>query len=205
METLGHFTSYDKMCDVLERCHNQTAEASISAEEEGAVIYLVNKTKDPKFDRVLSLTKLKTLEYRLFRKMREKLRNTLAKNSGAPKMEDFFNLSKRFSRETKDLCQEHMDSLSMPFEFYRQILRIGYEQVSDQGAEREYFSNLLLERYVDFMEEVIKIYSAAGVKGRDKDLVFSFRSDVLPDFPCNPKENREGQAELKEEDKVDEV
>ena len=39
-------------------------------------MYFVKRNKqDPEESEVLSLCKLKTLEYRLFRKMREKLRN----------------------------------------------------------------------------------------------------------------------------------
>ena len=48
---------------------------TISEEEEGAVLYMVLRHKEnPKKDAILSLSKFKTLEYRLFRKMREKLR-----------------------------------------------------------------------------------------------------------------------------------
>lgn len=44
--------------------------------EEGGVLYLVQRDRElQELDQVLALTKLKTLEYRLFRKMREKLRN----------------------------------------------------------------------------------------------------------------------------------
>lgn len=40
------------------------------------MLYFMKRDKrGPDYDQVLSLCKLKTLEYRLFRKMREKLRN----------------------------------------------------------------------------------------------------------------------------------
>jgi len=41
MESLGIFNSYDKMCDVLHDCYEDTAVASIQKEEEGAVLYLI--------------------------------------------------------------------------------------------------------------------------------------------------------------------
>jgi len=47
------------------------ASKSVEEEGEGDVVYFVCE------NRVLSLCKLKTLEYRLFRKLREKLKNTL--------------------------------------------------------------------------------------------------------------------------------
>ena len=52
----------------------------------------------------MSLCKLKTLEYRLFRKMREKLRNYYAKGSGKEQANDwdaFKNKWTQFKREAK--------------------------------------------------------------------------------------------------------
>jgi hypothetical protein len=51
------------------------AKSSIKQDEEGSVLYFVKKSKYNGEERVVSLAKLKTLEYRLFRKMREKLRH----------------------------------------------------------------------------------------------------------------------------------
>lgn len=55
---------------------------SIKDAEEGCVLYLVKRVKPVTEsqlknakDEVISMTKLKTLEYRFFRKIREKLRN----------------------------------------------------------------------------------------------------------------------------------
>ena len=45
------------------------------------MLYFVKTDKDGK-ETVVSLTKLKTLEYRLFRKMREKLRNFYSLEKG---------------------------------------------------------------------------------------------------------------------------
>ena len=52
------------------------AKSKIVDEEEGSVLYLVKRNKGGihSEDRVLSLAKLKTIEYRIFRKIREKLR-----------------------------------------------------------------------------------------------------------------------------------
>ena len=41
MQSLGVFEDYDGLCDCLEENFMQTATASISEEEEGAVLYLV--------------------------------------------------------------------------------------------------------------------------------------------------------------------
>jgi hypothetical protein len=84
IESTGVYSDYDKLCDDLAREYTAVAKQSIQQGEEGSVLYLVIRDKHEKgFDEVLSLTKLKTLEYRLFRKMREKLRNYLSLKTNA--------------------------------------------------------------------------------------------------------------------------
>jgi len=53
------------------------AKSEIAKDEEGNVLYFIERNPNDE-SKVLSLAKLKTLEYRLFRKMREKLRNYYA-------------------------------------------------------------------------------------------------------------------------------
>jgi len=74
IQSLGRFTDYSKMCDVLCQTFKDVAKSEIAQEEEGNVLYFVKRTVQGDSE-VMSLCKLKTLEYRLFRKMREKLRN----------------------------------------------------------------------------------------------------------------------------------
>lgn len=69
IQSLGQFTDFDKLCDTLTKVFKDVAKSDIATDEEGNVLYFLAD------DQVLSLCKLKTLEYRLFRKMREKLRN----------------------------------------------------------------------------------------------------------------------------------
>lgn len=71
------YSSYESLCDKLYEVFRDVAKSKIVEDEEGAVLYLIKRDKsgDSSYDRVLSLIKLKTLEYRAFRKMREKLRN----------------------------------------------------------------------------------------------------------------------------------
>lgn len=71
IKSLGTFNDYEVLCDQLEKTFKDVAKSSIAQDEEGNVLYFIKKGEN---DKVLSLAKLKTLEYRLFRKMREKLR-----------------------------------------------------------------------------------------------------------------------------------
>lgn len=81
----------------------QVSGKTIREEEEGAVLYMIKRHKeDPNRDEVLSLSKFKTLEYRLFRKMREKLRNFAEYKTKATSDA----LIERFIKEAKDLCRD---------------------------------------------------------------------------------------------------
>lgn len=76
VESRGLYNSFNDLCDCLCQTFNDIAESKIVEEEEGSVLYMIKR--DPinsDNDKVVSLCKLKTLEYRIYRKMREKLRN----------------------------------------------------------------------------------------------------------------------------------
>jgi len=62
----------------LSDVYAEVSQAFIEDDTEGSVLYFIHKTKN--CDRVLSLSKLKTLEYRIYRKLREKLRNYISGN-----------------------------------------------------------------------------------------------------------------------------
>ncbi len=80
------------------------AESSIHSEEEGSVLYFLADYQTPQ-EHVLSLCKLKTLEYRVLRKLREKLRNFVdACNTGNGNT-DVKSKLKAFITESNDLCE----------------------------------------------------------------------------------------------------
>ena len=82
-EKLGCFNNYSKLCYEIETLFKYVAEASIIDEEEGSVLYFVQRDeKNPKNDKVIVLCKLKTLEYRVYRKLREKLKTHVSYADG---------------------------------------------------------------------------------------------------------------------------
>lgn len=83
MESLGTFKTFDSLCDALTKAFREVAKGKIVEEEEGSVIYLTQRhSSNSAEDKVLSLSKLKTIEYRIFRKMREKLRGYYQSDQG---------------------------------------------------------------------------------------------------------------------------
>jgi len=174
VQSLGVFTDYDKMCDVLCTAFKDVSKSEIAEDEEGNVLYFVKK--DPKGeqpDQVLSLAKLKTLEYRLFRKMREKLRGFYA-NDGEKTQALFNDKVKKFISESKELCDKH--ELPRPLEYYIGVFKAAFIFI---GKDFEVRSRLLAEKYVTFSEELLVYFNETEegkAFGNNKEF---FYSDVL--------------------------
>ena len=153
--------TYEKMEDVYEamkKLYIRIAESSIIDEEEGSVIYL-NRTRarsiksDMKYridDKVLSLCKLKTWEYRIYRKLREKLKNHLNDQNY---YEDSRRKISQFFEETRSMLQGF--NLPMPIEFYYKVAETAFDFANyykDRGVLPDLHST-----YIDFIETIHSI------------------------------------------------
>ena len=129
-EYIGIAESFDELCDKLSKLYVRIAESSIIDEEEGSVIYL-SRTYASHFDsdkeyrkedKILSLCKLKTWEYRVYRKLREKIKNNLLD-------EKFYSDNRRkisqFFEELRIMLQGF--NLPMPFQFYYKVAETAFE------------------------------------------------------------------------------
>ena len=90
----------------MEKVFRDVAASPIASDEEGNVLYFIKKDaaepENIEKQQVLSLAKLKTLEYRLFRKMREKLRGYHSGDipTGQEAAQKIKNLTKKFNSES---------------------------------------------------------------------------------------------------------
>jgi len=73
-ESKGYFSDINELKKSLINIYTDVGSAKLSDQEEGSVIYLVDWVKDGQNDHVLSLCKMKTGEYRIYRKLRERLK-----------------------------------------------------------------------------------------------------------------------------------
>eukprot|EP01022_Parablepharisma_sp_SALTPOND_P006911 TRINITY_DN127_c0_g1_i1.p1 TRINITY_DN127_c0_g1~~TRINITY_DN127_c0_g1_i1.p1 ORF type:complete len:483 (-),score=52.86 TRINITY_DN127_c0_g1_i1:2247-3695(-) len=78
-ESRGVFNTLKEVREALLKEYIETGKASLYNEEEGVVIYFVKRGGIGE-DCTLSLCKIKTLEYRLYRKLRETLRQQMSKS-----------------------------------------------------------------------------------------------------------------------------
>jgi len=142
-----------------------------SENEEGNVLYFMKRDKNG-YDKTLTLCKLKTLEYRLFRKMREKLRNfyDVNRKSDAPSSE----IVKRFTREAKELLAEN--DLPRPLQYYVELFRTAFEFID--GSPKTNI-HLLHTEYVTFSEKLLQYFCKVFKDSTFANQSSFFYSDVL--------------------------
>ena len=164
-EYIGVAESFDELCDKLKKLYIRIAESSIIDEEEGSVIYLSRTyashfDSDKKFrseDKILSLCKLKTWEYRVYRKLREKIKNNLLD-------EKFYSDNRRkisqFFEELRTMLQGF--NLPMPFQFYYKVAETAFDFANFYKDKFKNDNNPngtldLHGSYIDFIETIHSI------------------------------------------------
>ena len=149
------------MCDSLCRVFKDVAKSEIAEEEEGNVLYFIKRSTDgdQASSEVVSLCKLKTLEYRLFRKMREKLRNFYGRPAVEQTEEKERTSIKKFISEARELSQEH--ELPRPLNYYIQLFKVAFQFLEESTANVE----LLTNEYVTFSEQLLKYFATKDTKG----------------------------------------
>ena len=185
-ESLGVFSAYDDMKQSLKDSYLETSKESIKTGEEGSVLYFVKRTPDAQDERILSLAKLKTLEYRYYRKLREKLAGTMAqyqnsqkdqKKSGFKSLEESFkNVMSKFETEINQLNSSINDGETIldesEIETYLEIAKAATETII---ADPEVLNNAR-EQYLDFLADVIK--NTTGGEDRLVSMIFDKQSDI---------------------------
>ena len=183
IRSLGTYSDFNTMCDALCKVFKDVAKSEIAEEEEGNVLYFLKRPKDKSQpSEILSLAKLKTLEYRLFRKMREKLRNFHAKeekNSRAKKGEAVSirtpaQMVSKFTSEAKELSDEH--ELPRSLDYYIALFKTAFAFIKEDPTIR---TDLLNNEYVTFSEQLLQYFTKVhGDKSFAQNSNFFF-SDVL--------------------------
>ena len=151
IEEIGVYSSWETLCNALEALYKRIAESSIIDEEEGSVIYLASNEDNSK-EEILTLCKLKTLEYRVYRKLREKLTNHLIRNK-----DDRFKINQYFD-EVRNMLSKY--SLPMPLDFYYKFAETAFDFIKCVPfdilpQQIEDGDNSLRAMYLDFVETIL--------------------------------------------------
>ncbi len=119
----------------------KTARASMQSTGEGSVLYMVRTHKDTHEQTTVALGKLKTLEYRLYRKLREKVKNMLQRKWTAE------DTVKKFTKEMKPLFEELDELYESEAPKYKRFAETMVQVVSKSGLVGEGIHN----RYIDII------------------------------------------------------
>ncbi|CAG9319447.1 unnamed protein product [Blepharisma stoltei] len=193
MQKFGNLHSVLDLYEKLKGLFCEVSSETLEVGEEGAVLYFVkNKAQDNPIlavaenfllkntgnfpsehefnealenQETLSLTKLKTLEYRIFRKIREKTK--YIENNAS-------DVYKKFVKEVNELAAGQ--SLPKPIEYYFEVARKAFEEI-----ERN--PNLYKNRgkYIDFLDKVLETVKLPGSYKRPNT---NYKSVVLLTPPC---------------------
>lgn len=135
VESLGVFNTFNELCDGLCKAFRDVAKGKIVDEEEGSVLYLTSRhsSGDASLDQVLSLSKLKTIEYRIFRKMREKLRGYFNQEKTASLSKSSATVVTNFKNEMVDILKGN--ETPKPMEYYINILEGAFTLIRERPSE----------------------------------------------------------------------
>lgn len=122
----------------------RTSEQTMREGGEGYVVYVSGVYADG--EKCLLVCKVKTIEYRIYRKLREKLKVYIQKlNKG------YDNLLKKFTKEIAELAREFQ--INRPLEVYVELAKRSFELCLDQSRP---VSRFVHNRFIDFMKLVEK-------------------------------------------------
>ncbi|CDW91204.1 UNKNOWN [Stylonychia lemnae] len=157
IESQGLFNNYDMLCNGLYKVFRDVAKSKIVDDEEGSVLYLVKRDKsgDSSKDKVLSLAKLKTIEYRVFRKIREKLRGYYRHLGSEKSKKGPEGVVHMFQREMNELIEGN--ELPQPIQLYIELLKSSFEFIDENPEPR---LKLLNNQYINFQEELIQYHAS---------------------------------------------
>lgn len=146
------FTNMNLIVKKLRELYNEVGSSTVEKDGEGNVIYFMacnpsikKETAIDKKERMITLCKLKTLEYAFFRKIREKAKNMVIKNFSAE------NQAKRFHREAQDLT--YLRELPMPMEYYDGVCKKLFEVVEKTGLNED----MIGERFFEVLQVAKKM------------------------------------------------
>jgi len=143
LTNVGTYDNWTTLNQTLKQIYIDVATAKIDSEEEGSVIYLTKVDETEGRQETLSLAKLKTLEYRIYRKLREKLRGFIGQVKADYKpWRDYFE---KFCKETEELCRE----LKPPKElgYYFDVAKEAFEFGENYWEQ----SSIVNDEYITFL------------------------------------------------------
>ena len=133
--------SLEKLRDALDRAYTDCFFNKHKRDSEGAVLYVADRS-----GQVTHLVKLKTMDYRMKRKLREKIRNTLPSEK-KKKTTPLAKAIKKYKSELKSMCKDYEQEMAREIAYYLQL-----GEYLLPLSQRLFDENIrVTDRYVDFL------------------------------------------------------
>lgn len=141
LEEVKSIESIKSVGQIINAMDKRLAESTVEEEGEGSVVYFEDINPVTKKFEVLSMCKLKTLEYRFLRKIREKVKKHL-NNRGS-----VGSLQIAFEKETQELLEEYGEVIKMKHDlgYYSELFKLACTAASEKKLDIEYISSQFLD------------------------------------------------------------
>ena len=130
------FQKYENIKIYLDNKYNEILLKTIKESGEGSVLYFVEIEENGN-ENVISVAKLKTFEYRFYRKIREKISVLLERYRKHPKNLSLGDLKKSLRKESELLAENFQKELN--FENYIQFSDFVFDYIINYDNQNDYF------------------------------------------------------------------
>ncbi|EAR94538.1 hypothetical protein TTHERM_00052480 (macronuclear) [Tetrahymena thermophila SB210] len=139
--------SWKEFNDIVFKLYKEVGSSPIEQDGEGAVLYFISENRQTQEQQVISLCKLKTLDYRIFRKLREKLKNCLVDKKGSGS-----KWFKKFEKEVLELCE--FCEPAHELDYYNTIAKTAFDFIESSLSAKH--RNMVASRYITFLDMIKK-------------------------------------------------
>ena len=131
-----NFENFEQLKIYMDNKYNEVLLKTIKESGEGSVVYFTENEENGE-EKVISVAKLKTFEYRFYRKIREKIEILLERFRKHPKNLSLGDLQKKLREESEELAENFQKELN--FENYIKFSEFVFDYVIKYDNQKNYF------------------------------------------------------------------
>ena len=131
-----NFKNFGELKIYLDNKYNEILLKTIKESGEGSVVYFVENGENGE-EKIISVAKLKTFEYRFYRKIREKIKIILERYRKHPKNLSLGDLKNSLRKESEEIAENYKEELN--FEKYIKFSDFVFDYIIKYDNQRDYF------------------------------------------------------------------
>ena len=136
IEKSDNFKNFDELKIFLDKKYDEILLKSIKESGEGNVVYFCENGENGE-EKIISVAKLKTFEYRFYRKIREKIKVILERYRKHPKNLSLGDLKKSLKEESEEIAENYQKELN--FDNYIKFSDFVFDYIIKYDNQRDYF------------------------------------------------------------------